>query len=174
MNDTKPMNHEGTKETRSPRRIGRNAIFLVTFVILCLFVVGLYGSDTMSGFISRLFGGKPELKAGQAIHEVDANEAERLIKEGGVVVLDVRTPKEWAEGLLSKDAVKLDFHGVDFEADLEELDREKPYLVHCAAGVRSAKTRDRMVKLGFKWIYHFGGGSRGWEAAGMPFVERVP
>ena len=144
-----------------------------------MFFVFLRVLVVISGFLEweftmfeKLFGRKsPEAGEGQKVQEVNADEAEKLIRTGGVAVLDVRTPKEWAAGLLAKGAILLDFHGPDFQQGLTALDRGKSYLVHCAAGARSAKTRDKMVELGFKSIHHFAGGSRGWESAGKPLVK---
>ena len=65
-------------------------------------------------------------------------------------------------------ATNLDFYAKDFESKLDTLDKEKPYLVHCAAGGRSAKTRDLMQKHQFQTIYHLEGGFKAWEKAGKP------
>ena len=81
------------------------------------------------------------------------------------VVLDVRTPKEYADGHIAG-AVNLDFYAPDFEAKVAKLDKDKTYLVHCAAGVRSAKACDKMGKLNFPKLYNLEGGFKAWEKAG--------
>ena len=53
-----------------------------------------------------------------------------------VVVLDVRTPKEFKEGHIPG-ATNIDFTTPDFEKRIGKLDKSKTYLVHCASGGRS-------------------------------------
>ncbi len=86
------------------------------------------------------------------------------------VVLDVRTPEEFAKGHIPG-AKLIDFKATDFTAQIEKLDKSKRYLVHCAAGGRSAKAAEQMVKLGFPNVVNLDGGMKAWEAAGKP-VEK--
>jgi phage shock protein E len=65
------------------------------------------------------------------------------------VILDVRTPVEFAQGH-AKNAVNLDFRAPDFAAKLAKFDKSKSYVVHCAAGGRSALAFAQMKQLGFK------------------------
>ena len=106
-----------------------------------------------------------------SVKNVEAEQAAKLLKENKkIVVLDVRTPEEFAAGHIAG-ATNLDFHNPDFEKKLSVLDKSKSYLVHCAAGGRSAKTRELMKKQQFQSIYHLEGGLKAWEKAGNP-VER--
>lgn len=105
------------------------------------------------------------------VKNIDANEAEKLLKENKrIVVLDVRTPKEFSAGHIAG-ATNLNFNAADFEKKLSALDKNQTYLVHCAAGGRSAKTRDLMKAEQFKTIYHLEGGLTAWEKAGKPVVH---
>lgn len=105
------------------------------------------------------------------VKNVEVKEAEELLKRNkDMIVLDVRTPKEHAESRI-KGAKNIDFYEADFEKKLQGLDKKQTYLVHCAVGGRSAKTRELMKKLGFTSIYHLEGGFKAWEKAGKP-VER--
>lgn len=108
---------------------------------------------------------------GAFVRNVDAHQAAKLLQENKkIIVLDVRTPEEFAAGHIAG-ATNLDFHDAGFEKHLAALDKKKAYLVHCAAGGRSAKSRDLMKKLQFESIYHLDGGLKAWEKAGKP-VER--
>jgi phage shock protein E len=105
-------------------------------------------------------------EAKQTILNVSPEQAETVLsKNKDVIVLDVRTPKEYSNGHLHS-ATNLDFYAPDFEHKLAKMDRSKPYLVHCAVGGRSAKVRDKMKELNFKSIYHLEGGMKAWEKAG--------
>jgi len=106
-----------------------------------------------------------------AVKHVDAPGAEKLLKEDAkVVVLDIRTPKEFAEGHL-QGAQNIDYYADDFEASLKKLETDKTYLVYCASGGRSTKSLQQFAKLGFKSIVHLDSGYKGWEKARLP-VEK--
>ena len=101
---------------------------------------------------------------------VEPAEAEKLIAEKKVVVLDVRNPAEFASGHI-EGATNIDIHGKGFQTRLEQLDKNQPYLVHCAVGMRSAKACTVMSSLHFKTIYDLKGGLNAWEQAGKPVVK---
>lgn len=76
-------------------------------------------------------------------------------------LLDVRTPREYASGHIAK-AVNIDYNAPDFEAQINALDRNQPFLIYCAVGGRSAKAAARMQALGFKKVYELQGGFNNW------------
>ena len=103
-------------------------------------------------------------------HLVEPAEAKQLIADKKVVILDVRTPQEFADGHIAG-AINLDFRDKDFAAKVAKLDKDKTYLVHCAAGVRSAKACDIMMPLSFKSLYDMKGGLSAWQKAGYPLEK---
>jgi rhodanese-related sulfurtransferase len=96
----------------------------------------------------------------------DMNAAEFKEKMGarGVIVLDVRTPAETAEGKIAG-AQELDFRAPDFQEKLGKLDRDKTYLVYCRSGGRSSSACGMMEEMGFKNVYNLVGGYQSWSAA---------
>ena len=60
-----------------------------------------------------------------------------VVDEPGTVVLDVRTPQEYAEGHL-EGAQNYDVSAPDFAQSLTGLDPTASYAVYCRTGVRSA------------------------------------
>lgn len=104
------------------------------------------------------------------IELVDAPEAQQLLAAppDGLVVLDVRTPEEYAGGRIA-DSVNIDFYDADFASQLDALDKETPYFVYCRSGNRSGQTIDIMRDLGFAEVYELDGGIGAWAAAGLPF-----
>jgi rhodanese-related sulfurtransferase len=54
----------------------------------------------------------------------------------------------------------------DFPEKVAKLEKSKTYLVHCGAGVRSAKACDKMSHLAFPKLYNLEGGFKAWETAG--------
>ncbi|MEO1055786.1 MAG: rhodanese-like domain-containing protein [Actinomycetota bacterium] len=86
-----------------------------------------------------------------------------------LVVLDVRTPEEFAEGHLA-DAEMLDFYRADFAEQVAELDRDVPYVVYCRSGNRSGQTIALMEELGFADVTDVDGGIVAWSNAELPVV----
>jgi phage shock protein E len=84
-----------------------------------------------------------------------------------LVVLDVRTPEEFAEGHL-EGAVLVDFYAADFAEQLAALDTDVPYLVYCRSGNRSAQAMGVMEQLGFASAADIDGGIVAWADAGLP------
>jgi phage shock protein E len=87
-----------------------------------------------------------------------------------LVILDVRTPEEFAEGHLDG-AVMIDFYEADFADRLGELDPEVPYLLYCRSGNRSGQTTAIMGDLGFTDVADVDGGIVAWSGAGLPVVN---
>jgi phage shock protein E len=103
--------------------------------------------------------------------KVTVDEAQKLIvSDPKVVVLDVRTPEEFKEGHIAG-AKNIDFNGDDFEKQIAGLDKNKTYVVHCAAGGRSAQACKIIEKVQLPSTYHMYEGFRAWEKAGKP-VEK--
>jgi phage shock protein E len=112
----------------------------------------------------------PAEKAVTGIQHASAAEAEKLVQDKQVVILDLRTPKEFQSGHLAG-AKNLDFTEEDFETKLAKLDPTRTYLIHCASGNRSTRSLATFKKLQFKFVVHLDGGIKAWEKAGKP-VER--
>jgi phage shock protein E len=104
------------------------------------------------------------------VNHVSAKQAEKLVAEKQVVVLDVRTPAEFKEGHISG-ATNIDFRAPDFEKRIGRLDKSKAYLVHCAAGGRSTQSLPILKKQDVKVVYHLDGGFNAWKKDGLP-VEK--
>lgn len=78
-----------------------------------------------------------------------------IAKTEPVVVLDVRTPKEFNENHL-KDSVNIDILSDDFKSKVEKLDKNKTYKVYCRSGNRSGKAEKIMKSMGFKDVESVG------------------
>ncbi len=108
---------------------------------------------------------------GLGIRVVPADEALSIQNSGSsdLVVLDVRTPDEFADGHL-EGAVMLDFYDPEFAAQLAELDPDVPYLLYCQSGNRSGQTAAMMEQLGFADVADVDGGILAWAEAGQPIT----
>ena len=99
-------------------------------------------------------------------------EADALLHEppDGLVVLDVRTPEEFAAGHIAG-AVDLDLQGGAFETGVAALDPKSPYFVYCQSDNRSGQAVAYLQQQGFDSIYELEGGIGAWQAAGLAVVE---
>lgn len=113
---------------------------------------------------------KPGDGGATVIRHADPASAQTLVTGGKVTVLDLRTDAEFAGGHIAG-AKQLDFNAPDFKTKLAALNRDQPYLVHCASGRRSTKALDTFKALGFKNVTHLDGGFNAWKTAGKPVVR---
>jgi rhodanese-related sulfurtransferase len=78
----------------------------------------------------------------------------------GAVLLDVRTPSEYAGGCVPG-AVNLDIMSADFQHKINALDKDKAYFVYCRSGNRSGQACQFMKSLGLK-AFNLVGGIGAW------------
>lgn len=79
-----------------------------------------------------------------------------------ILLLDVRTPKEFEEGQIAG-AVNINLFSNDFENQVNNLDKQKKVYVYCRSGKRSKKASRIMEKLGFSDIKDVDGGFRVYQ-----------
>ena len=97
------------------------------------------------------------------IENIKASAAESMLRENpNITVLDIRTPKEFNLGHISK-AINIDYKDDNFEEELKKLDRNQTYLMHCRSGRRSGLALENFSKLGFQHIIHITDGILGWK-----------
>lgn len=94
-------------------------------------------------------------------------QATQLINRSDAVVIDVRDAGEYAAGhLLNAQHIPL----AELDKRLGELDKlkDKPVILNCQTGGRSASACDILRKAGFTQVHNLEGGIAAWEQAGMP------
>lgn len=94
---------------------------------------------------------------------------EKALQSGDAQLVDVRTPAEYKSGHL-EGALLVDWSGSQFSEGISKLDKDKPVLLYCASGRRSAAARDAMEKAGFKDVKHLADGIGSWRKAGKQVV----
>lgn len=116
-----------------------------------VFLVGL--------FLTVVLSCKPQTNEVKTITIEDLQVV--LQSEDNVQLLDVRTPEEWAGGVIET-PIKIDVTGNDFEGKaLEKLDKTKPVYLYCRSGGRSLKASELLAQKGFK-VYNVLGGYLEW------------
>lgn len=87
------------------------------------------------------------------------------LRDDGALVLDVREPDEWAAGHIpGATLIPLG----ELASRLGDLPPDRPIVVVCRSGNRSAQGRDILLRGGFPAVTSLNGGMTDWAAAGMP------
>jgi len=106
----------------------------------------------------------------RGIKDVDHIAATQLINHKSALVLDVREQGEYDSGhILNSKLVPLG----KLRERIGELEkyRDKPILVVCRSGMRSASACAQLGKQGFSQAYNLEGGVMAWQKASLP-LER--
>jgi len=101
---------------------------------------------------------------------VGPQEVSALKSNSEIVVLDVRTPQEYASGHV-EGAILIDVTKPTFSKEIEKLDRDKKYYVYCRTGGRSAHAQKIMKGEGFKDVCNVGGGVVNLQRQGVRLVK---
>lgn len=121
--------------------------------------------ETLRRIVGRMAGGEkltPEMVVeGRLWREASPEEGKRMVAEGSVRLLDVRTPQETSQGIIPG-AVLIPVQ------ELEERFREIPKdgrktLVYCAGGQRSAAACEFLSRQGYEGLYNLAGGFMSWS-----------
>lgn len=126
---------------------------------VCLLVLG---SILHAGCAQR--DGVP---AGAAGDELDVAAAQRILAEQpDALVLDVRQPEEWNDDVGHIDGARL-IPLPELPARMGEIEqwKEKPVLVVCRVGVRSAQAAEMLAGAGFTNAHNVAGGMVAWKKA---------
>ena len=88
------------------------------------------------------------------------------------IILDVRTPDEYAQGYI-EGAKLVDVSDASFLENLSNLsiDRSTPIYLYCRSGSRSKRAMAILKNDGFTEIYEMNGGIMGWQNEGLPIVK---
>jgi phage shock protein E len=128
--------------------------------------IGLFGIGA-----TNVIQAEDQKIAPKGYYDMGSPQAAAMLKKfPGFVILDIRTPGEFAAGHL-KGAKNIDFRSNNFAAQIKKLDKKKGYLVHCASGGRSGNSMKQFKSQGFTTIYHIEDGYRGWMTAKLPVVN---
>ncbi|MFM9108545.1 MAG: rhodanese-like domain-containing protein, partial [Chloroflexota bacterium] len=101
------------------------------------------------------------------IREVDPAEADALRRSGALMV-DIREQDEVEQGMVTG-GVHIPRGYLELRIEEVDADRERPVVIYCAGGVRSAFAVRALQDLGYRDVVSLSGGFSGWKAAGMPW-----
>lgn len=109
----------------------------------------------------------------QTVKKITPQQAHDLIEklkyDPDFVILDLRTPEEYKKEHI-ENAKNLNYYSKTFKNDLNKLEKDKTYVIHCRSGGRSGKTAPIMKELGFNEVYDMGGIIQ-WKEQGFETVK---
>ena len=92
----------------------------------------------------------------------------RRASSAAPVVIDVRTPEEYAAGRIPG-ALNIPFDEV--AQRISDIDAPHGVALYCMVGPRARKGESALLSAGYTAVLHLEGGLAAWQAAGLP-VER--
>ncbi|OIQ19480.1 rhodanese-like domain-containing protein [Lacinutrix sp. MedPE-SW] len=85
-----------------------------------------------------------------------------IAKDENAIILDVRTPKEWAEGIIENALLINVLDTEEFDAEIKKLDKNKNYYVYCRSGKRSSQACELLENINVNETYNLSGGILDW------------
>ena len=132
----------------------RARTLIVTALVSSAALVGLAGCSTDSA----------------AVTDIAAGDLVEVIADGDAVLLDVRTPEEFAAGHVPG-ALNIDVSSPTFDDEIAALPADDTYVVYCRSGNRSAQAAATMVDAGFEDVYNVDAGLATLSSAGIPLTQ---
>lgn len=129
--------------------IEQQALLFIALAVVLAMLIYSYVGDKLSGYQS-----------------VGADEAVRLYNQDALV-LDVRTEAEYKGGFIGE---AQNITPAELASKMKSLlsHKDKPVLVYCQSGGRSASAARQLVKEGFTQVSNLSGGILAWKSAGLP------
>jgi hydroxyacylglutathione hydrolase len=138
---------------------------------LALRDLALIGLDRVAGSF-----GTDALQAGataraRRIGRISAGALAERLKAGTAAVVDVRSRAEWEAAHIPGVP---NIPASEIGDRLDELPRQRPLVVHCYGGTRSAIAASLLDARGLGEVLDMSGGFAEWEGAGLPVVRETP
>ncbi|HWF92903.1 MAG TPA: MBL fold metallo-hydrolase [Terriglobales bacterium] len=134
--------------------------------------LGRIGFDHVKGYLRggmAALAARPDLVA--ATERISAPMmAEELASAHPPVLLDIRTPREWAARHI-KDSVNIPLNHL--QERIAEVPRDRRIAVHCAGGYRSSIAASILFREGITDLIELAGGLAAWDAAQLPVVSET-
>ncbi|KQR40960.1 rhodanese-like domain-containing protein [Deinococcus sp. Leaf326] len=96
--------------------------------------------------------------------EANPTEGHQMVQDGALLV-DVREQGEYDQ-IHAEGAVLLPLS--EFEARYAELPKDRPLVMICRSGARSARAGEFLLANGYGDVTNLAGGTQAWAEAGLP------
>ena len=114
---------------------------LITILLFALMLTGCIGAGNQTNTYRR----------------ISVDEAAAMMeRESGYIILDVRTPEEFAEKHIPN-AINVPNETIGTDEISQLPDKDQLIMVYCRSGRRSKEAAEKLVALGYTNIVEFGG-----------------
>lgn len=129
--------------------------YSITIILIIVLVISFTGCNTQN---TKIMDKQDEhLSAKVEYQNITPQEAKkRLDEEKNIILLDVRTPEEYAEKHIPG-SILIPVNVIEEEAPLILTDKNNPVFVYCRSGRRSITAAESLIKLGYTQVYNLGG-----------------
>lgn len=114
-------------------------------------------------------------KSSETFPAINCAQAFQELNDNALVLIDVRTPGEWADtGVPAKAKCKTlqDRDFADYVKSCRTAAKHLPIAFFCLSGARSSKAAELARKAGVENIQIVRGGVEAWRKAGLPLEDR--
>ncbi|MDP9266851.1 MAG: rhodanese-like domain-containing protein [Acidobacteriota bacterium] len=127
------------------------------------------GLDDVRGYLKGGMTAWVEAGHEQAhVPQISVSELNERTRDGGMVVLDVRSDSEWAAGHIQG---ATHIMGGDLAKRAGELPRDRKIYAVCGAGYRSSIATGVLRRAGFRDVVNVDGGMGAWNRQKLPVVK---
>lgn len=115
--------------------------------------------------------------ANAAVERISPAKAQEMMASGDALLVDVRDGTEVAQSGKAKGALHVSRGLLEFKADPDSpahdkaFRKDRPVILYCASGGRSALAGKTLKDLGYSKVYNLGG-FKDWAESGAP-VEKA-
>lgn len=116
---------------------------------------------------------KKPRKEDQAGQEISVENARQFMDSSQPAeFIDVREEWETRRGILDG-AINIPLNKIGDKKELLPRDPDRPIVVYCAIGIRSASAMTKLADMGYRNLYSMAGGISAWIEAGYPVVNET-
>lgn len=142
--------------------------FSILLIAIFSFVLTSYAQNSEKKEVKRT--AKKVVQKQTVVELINVANLNVILKDSILQLIDVRTPKEFAEGHL-KGARMINFYDKDFLDQMSKLDKKKELYIYCRSGNRSGQAAEKLKNIGFTKVYDLQGGIKKWNAKGLETVK---
>ena len=114
---------------------------LLLLVIPFLLLVGCSSEDASTNFL--------------ATGKINCSDIETIKTYDDYMIIDVRTPEEYAEGHLDN-AINIEYQDIVVKLEENHISKDTPIVVYCKSGGRSGQAFESLKQAGYTHLYDLG------------------
>jgi rhodanese-related sulfurtransferase len=99
-------------------------------------------------------------------------DAVKIINHQDALVIDVRPAMDFMRGHIIH-AMNFPLNSLQKQLSALEKHKERPIIMNCDSGARSAQACNQLRQHGFTQVYNLRGGILAWENANLPITRKV-